>query len=90
MSLIVAKSIDDAIPAILTVLGKEATAEVWLPPLLCGYWAELKTGKPVVTDLDVRREYRRLTKPQPYDVQLIAWPAWMYRGFHAGHRSSAL
>lgn len=93
MSRVIAQSLPDAIPSILTVLAREATCEVWIPPTFCGYWAEVKpAAKPwgeMTTD-EFRRERRRFTRPQPYDVQLTEWPAFMYRGFHAGKQSSAL
>lgn len=93
MSRVVANSLPDAIPAILTVLAQEATVEVWIPPLLCGYWAQIKPSTippSEMTPLEFKRELRRHTRPQPYDVQLVEWPAFMYRGYHAGHSSSAL
>ena len=79
-----AKSLQDASRLICKALAKCGVVEVWIPAEHIGYWASLKP------EADPVRAARRSIRPQTYHVELQPWDAFMYRGYHAGFRSSAL
>ena len=90
---IVANTFNDALPALCRELTQSASVELLIESDGAGYFAKLKTfDKPVseYTPREVARAYRRNTNPQPYDIVLRTWPAWMYVGCDRGERSSAL
>ena len=90
---IVADSLAEAAPLILKALRVTLTdVQVFIEPEFQGYWAQLKHSPKKADEMTARelmREMRMYKNPQPYDVQLVPWPAWMYRGIDKGERSSA-
>lgn len=93
---IYADSLDEASPLICQALKNHALLpteiQVFIEPEFLGYWAELKTNQKPVDELSVselKRAVRVIKNPQPYDVRMVAWPAWMYREISKGEKSSA-
>ena len=87
---ITADSLTAAIPAICQALKHAPTdTQVWIPNEFTGYWARIKTI-PETCEKDFIRNYRMHRNPQPYNVALIPWDKFMYRGISRGIRSSAL
>ena len=93
---IYANSLDEASPLICQALKNHALTpteiQVFIEPECLGYWAELKTNpKPVgeLSVIELKRALRIIKNPQPYDVRMVAWPAWMYREISKGEKSSA-
>lgn len=92
-SRIVAPTYVDALPALCWELARCGSAEVLIESDGMGYFARLKTiDKPVseYTPRDMARAIRLRANPQPYDIILQPWPAWMYVGCDRGERSSAM
>ena len=92
-SRIVAPTYVDALEALCLELAHCCSAEVLIESDGMGYFASLKTiDKPVseYTPRDMARAMRRHANPQPYDIILRPWPAWMYVGCDRGERSSAM
>lgn len=94
MTYVIANSLADAGPAILTAmrLSGKPWIEVWIPSEKVGYWAVLKQSRKPVAEQSIdelKRELRKIKNPQPYDVALIEWDSFMYRGYHKTYQSSA-
>lgn len=92
MSVVIAHSLADATPLILRALAKETTVDVWIEPEFVGYWAQLRPNPKDAAEMtlvELKRAVRKQKKPQPYDVLLIEWDAFMYRGYHNHRKSSA-
>ena len=85
---VIADSLEIASPLICRGLRETVSVEVFIPTDFQGYWASLKTT-PGETTRDLKRNLRMYKNPQPYDVQLTPWPAWMYQGISQEKKSSA-
>ena len=92
---IFADSLNQAAPQICMALKKtvftNAFVQVFIEPDHQGYWATLKQSATPASQMTVdelKRAMRMYSSPQPYDVKLEHWPAWMYRGLSDGRKSS--
>jgi len=92
MSRVIANSLAEATPLIQRALTQESTVSVWLESEKLGYWATLKlNAKPVaeMSAAELKADLRRMARPQPYDIEIIPWGGFMYRGYHNHKPSSA-
>jgi len=92
MSRVVAHSLKDATPLILRALTQESTVSVWLDSENIGYWAALKLNAKPTAEMsadELKADLRRMARPQPYDIEIIPWDGFMYRGYHNHKPSSA-
>ena len=91
---VIADSLADATPLILRAMRdyQALMVQVFIEPEFQGYFARLKQCPLPVSEQSVaqiKRDLRMYKNPQAYDVKLVSWPAYMYRGLSDGRKSSA-
>ena len=91
---VIADSLDAAAPLILQGLRDYqcCSVQVFIEPESQGYWAQLKqcsTPTDEMTAAQIKRAMRVYRNPQSYDVEMVPWGAFMYRGLSGGSKSSA-
>jgi hypothetical protein len=92
MDIIYAATMPSAIPAICRVLREVTQVAVLCEGTGEGFYASLKMPAKdgEYTEYQVRRYVAMKRDPQPHHVELRPWPAYQYRGYSKGEKSSAL
>lgn len=85
-------SLQKSASLICDALKKYDVVDVFDCETMLGYTVRLKlANKPIaeLTEIELRRELRKIRNPQPHDVSMTPWRATEYVGLDMGLKSSS-